>query len=112
MTIFIKNNLKLTAPKGAQPEYRQMQVKNMTGRTGNPVANQFIIYDDYGNVYFQSYLSTIVKLDQSGQVLLDDRTWDYSNTTAKYRREFLGEGVEATRAKIASGEYILTNLNE
>tara|TARA_R110000744_G_scaffold283164_1_gene394722 strand:- start:193 stop:462 length:270 start_codon:yes stop_codon:yes gene_type:complete len=89
-----------------------MQVKNMEGRTGNPVANQFQIYDDFGNVYFQSYTSTIVKIDKKGKVFLDDRTWDYSNTTAKYRREFLGEGVEATRAKIASGEYILTNLNE
>ena len=89
-----------------------MQVENMISRAGNSVANQFIIYDDYGNVYFQSYTSTIVKIDKKGKVFLDDRKWDYSNTTAKYRREFLGEGVEATRAKIASGEYILTNLNE
>jgi len=32
-------------------------------------------------------------------------------TTAKYRREFLNEGVEDTRAKIKSGEYVLTDLN-
>ena len=88
-----------------------MKVKNMEGRTGRPVANQFQIYDDFGNVYFQSYDSIIVKSERAGKVYLDQRTWDYSNTTAKYRREFLGEGVDATRAKIASGEYILTDLN-
>ena len=32
-----------------------MKVKNMTGKMGNPVANQFSIHDDYGNHYFQSY---------------------------------------------------------
>ena len=88
-----------------------MQVKNMKGRTGNPVANQFQIVDDYGNEYFQSYNSTIIKIDAKGKVFLDDATWNYSNTTAKYRREFLNEGVEATRVKITSGEYTLTNLN-
>jgi|TARA_R110000803_G_scaffold40942_1_gene88209 hypothetical protein len=88
-----------------------MKVKNMTGKMGNPVANQFSIHDDYGNHYFQSYDSIIVKSELNGKVYLDGRTWDYSNTTAKYRRKFLNEGVEATRAKIASGEYILTNLN-
>ena len=88
-----------------------MYVENMKGRTGRKVANQFEIVDDYGNRYFQSYNSTIVKIDTKGKVFLDDATWNYSNTTAKYRREFLNEGVEATRAKIASGEYILTNLN-
>ena len=38
-----------------------MKVKNMTGKMGNPVANQFSIHDDYGNHYFQSYDSIIVK---------------------------------------------------
>ena len=88
-----------------------MKVKNMTGRTGREVANQFIITDDKGNQYFQSYKSIIAKRQGDGSIILDGYFWDYSNTTAKYRREFLNEGVEATRAKIASGEYILTDLN-
>lgn len=88
-----------------------MKVQNMLGRTGREVANQFIISDNMGNQYFQSYKSIIAKRKADGSIILDGYFWDYSNTTAKYRREFLNEGVEATRAKIASGEYILTDLN-
>ena len=44
-------------------------------------------------------------------IQLDEKTWDYSKTTAEYRRDFLEEGVDVTREKILSGEYQLTNLN-
>jgi hypothetical protein len=88
-----------------------MKVENMTSPKGNKVANQFIITDDIGNKYFQSYKSIIAKIYTDGKVYLDEATWDYSVTTAKYRREFLNEGVEDTRAKIKSGEYILVDLN-
>ena len=46
-----------------------------------------------------------------GKIYLDEYYWDYSVTTGKYRNEFLGEGIAETRKKIASGEYILTDLN-
>jgi uncharacterized protein affecting Mg2+/Co2+ transport len=90
-----------------------MQVKNMnSSKSGNPVKNQFIIHDDEGNTLFQSYNVIIVKRTNEGKTLLDERYWDYSNTTAKYRRQFLnGEGVNETRDKLKSGEYTLTNLN-
>lgn len=88
-----------------------MKVENMTSPKGNKVANQFIISDDLGNTFFQSYKSIIAKICADGKVYLDEARWDYSVTTAKYRREFLNEGVEDTRAKIKSGEYILTDLN-
>ena len=38
-----------------------MKTENMTSTNGNKVANQFIITDDIGNQYFQSYNSMIVK---------------------------------------------------
>ena len=88
-----------------------MKVENMTSPKGNKVANQFIITDDIGNKYFQSYKSIIAKIYTDGKVYLDSTFWDWSVTTAKYRREFLNEGVEDTRAKIKSGEYILVDLN-
>jgi hypothetical protein len=89
-----------------------MKVKNMTSAKGNKVANQFIITDDNNNEYFQSYRSIIAKRDgDSYQIYLDEYFWDYSVTTGKYRNEFLGEGIAETRAKIKSGEYILTDLN-
>jgi len=88
----------------------KIKVKQMTSsRSGNPVANQFIIYTAEGK-YFQSYDSVIVA-NNSGKITLDNNTWDYSRTTSKYRNEFLGEGIAETRAKIESGEYTLANLN-
>jgi hypothetical protein len=92
-----------------------MKVQNMTSRAGNKVANQFIITDDKGNEYFQSYRSTIVKKDYEGEqvkIYLDEKYWNYSNTTSKYRNDFLDEGIAITRSKIKSGEYILTDLNK
>lgn len=100
-----------------------MKVQNMRSNSGNKVANQFIIsgYEQLGDkdnlpmstVYtetFQSYDSIIAKR-QGDNVLLDERYWDYSVTTSRYRNQFLNENKAITRAKIDSGEYILTNLN-
>ena len=40
-----------------------MKTENMTSTNGNKVANQFIITDDNGNTFFQSYSSIIVKIE-------------------------------------------------
>ena len=82
----------------------------MTSNNGNKIANQFVIYTDNGSI-FQSYNSTIVKID-SGKTYLDKNTWDYSKTTGKYRNIFLNESKKDTEEKIKSGEYILTDLNK
>ena len=71
--------------------------------------NQVIIYTE-NSVLFQSYNSTICKIE-NGQTFLDERFWDYSKTTGKYRNIFLGEEKKETTKKINSGEYKLTNLN-
>ena len=99
-----------------------MNVKNMTSPKGNPVPNQFIITIEspsiYGNfkkrLIFQSYASVIAVVtywDEKTVVELDERYWDFSKTTRKYRSQFLGESTDATRKKIASGIYTLKNLN-
>jgi len=87
------------------------KVRQMTSsRSGNPVANQFIIYTDEGT-YFQSYDSVIAFRDNNRKITLDDYYWDYSRTTGKYRNEFLGECIADTRAKIELGVYKLADLN-
>ena len=86
------------------------KVQNMTSNNGNKIATQFVIYTDTGSI-FQSYNSTIVKLD-SGKTYLDINKWDYSKTTGKYRNIFLNETKKDTEAKIKSGQYILTDLNK
>ena len=99
-----------------------MKVENIESSKGNKIANQFVITDDNGNEFFQSYNSMIVKKDyndhsdQVGQgglkIYLDQKYWNYSNTTGKYRNIFLGETITETKKKIKSGEYILTDLNK
>ena len=89
---------------------KRVKVRNMFGRTGREVPNQFIIETDQGK-YFQSYKSVIAFKDNDNKVTLDEKYWNYSRTTGKYRNEFLGEYIELTRDKIASGEYKLADLN-
>ncbi len=92
-----------------------MKVTNIESNKGNKIANQFIITDDKQNEYFQSYNSMIVKKDyESNQVkiYLDQKYWNYSTTTGKYRNIFLNETIKDTKKKIKSGEYILTDLNK
>ena len=87
----------------------------MTSTSGNKVANQFIINDDNGNIFFQSYSSVIAKIpmfdNDDSKIQLDQKYWNYSNTTGKYRNIFLNENITETRKKIKSGEYKLTDLN-
>ena len=52
------------------------------------VKNQFVASDDNGNTFLQSYNSVIVKRDKNGSVTLDQRFWDYSKTTGRYRNLF------------------------
>ena len=98
-----------------------MKVENITSNSGNKISNQFIITDnDNGNKkeYFQSYNSMIAKkiYDNIGafvvETFLDQKYWNYSNTTGKYRNIFLNETIKDTRAKIKNGTYILTDLNK
>lgn len=79
-------------------------------KSGHPVANQFTISTEEGE-YFQSYSTIIAFRANDGTITLDNDAWNYSRTTAKYRREFLGEYTNETRKKIESGEYKLADLN-
>ena len=88
------------------------RISQMTGRTGQPVANQFIIETAQG-VYFQSYDSIIAFRpdDIARPWQLDRRYWDYSRTTARYRNQFLGLSTKETEKRIADGRIELTDLN-
>lgn len=80
-----------------------------SSRSDKEVANQFIIYDDDGSTYFQSY-RTIIAKKSCGKTYLDEN-WDYSVTTGKYRNQFLGESKRETEAKIKAGIYEVVDLN-
>lgn len=92
-------------------------------RTGKAVANQFIVTEKgegwNGNFIkkevFQSYDSVIVKrvwwANGDIDTELDEKYWNYSKTTSKYRAQFLGENTKETQEKIDNGTYTLANLN-
>lgn len=69
-----------------------------------PAKNQYFITDGNKRI-FQSY-NSIIAIWENGKITLG-RNWDYSQTTGRYRNQFLGEGIAETRKKIASGEYII-----
>jgi len=89
-----------------------MKISQIKGRTGKPVANQFIIRcDDSGWTYFQSYQTMIAKVGDCGAIYLDKNYWDYSTTTGKYRNQFLNMNKDQTQKAINSGEIVLKDLN-
>jgi hypothetical protein len=90
-----------------------IKVRNMTNKNWRQVANQFIINDTETHIeYFQSYAATIVKQVPNDGIYLDEYYWDYSNTTGRYRNQYLGDsGIAETRKKIADGTYKLADLN-
>lgn len=101
-----------------------MKVQNMRStRSNNDIPNQFIITEEgrgaLGNFRrretFQSYTSIIATITywngEFRKVEVDEKYWNYSKTTSKYRSEFLGETTKETEAKIKNGEYKLINLN-
>jgi hypothetical protein len=78
-----------------------MTVRNMVStRTGNPVANQFIIEGD-NKAVFQSYESTIAEIDYKNRKITIGKDWDYSMTTGKYRNSFFDSYFDALNNKKA-----------
>ena len=85
-----------------------VRVEQMSGKN-EEVKNQFVIFTSKGRV-FQSY-DSIICARVDGHTFLDERKWNYSTTTGKYRNIFLGETIKETRSKIESGLYTLVDLN-
>lgn len=84
-------------------------VQNMVSPNGNDVPNQFEIRTGNKRV-FKSYSSIIAVID-GDKITLDADKWNYSNTTSKYRNQFLGETTKETEKKIAASIYKLAKLN-
>ena len=69
------------------------KVENIISNKGNVIPNQFIIYEDNGDITFQSYHSIICQIRDGAlgynKVVVFGSDWDYSTTTSKYRNQFL-----------------------
>ena len=94
----------------------QIKVNNLESpRTGNPVANQYEIETDKYYI-FQSYNTIIAKKERGflGKVILDANSWNYSRTTLKYLKQFLGTNISSKEIeqRIKNGTYKTRNLNK
>lgn len=89
-----------------------MLVTNLQSpRSGQPVANQYLIVMDDGTRIFRSYLSNVCKIDPNGTIYLDEYYWNYSRTTTKYLKEFLQMNIEQIHANMRAGIFKTNNLN-
>ena len=89
-----------------------IEVKNLMNDKGNLVVNQFSIRN--GNFsYFQSYSTIIAKRNIKTDVItLDKKAWNYSKTTSKYLRIWLGIDRNKTEKLIKLKIIKIADLNK
>ena len=89
-----------------------MIVQNMLSLNDNKVANQFIVTLPENVTVFQSY-NTVIAQNRNGKIVLDSKALDYSATTTKYLKQFLGtnESKKQLQDKIKNGFYQVEDLN-
>ena len=111
-------------------KFDHLPMEKLITKGGNPAKNQYVYTEPNGSTIFVSYNSVIAykcndptRLDvDTGKlmlalgyelpiIVLDSDFWEWSVTTSEYRRQFLGEGIDDTRLKIATGQYVLASLN-
>lgn len=89
-------------------------ISHLQTSKGRPSATQIIIYRPECTV-FRSYHSKVALTTiENGQrkVYLDQNTWDYSRTTLRYLGQFLGLTVHGIKIRVASGEFILSDVEK
>lgn len=89
-----------------------MKVENMLSSNGNKIANQFVIMLPENVTVFQSY-ETVIAHNRNGIIVLDVNALDYSATTLKYLKLFLGvtKSKKDLQKDIDSGFYQVEDLN-
>jgi len=86
------------------------QVQNMRSNKGNDIPNQFEIFTKEGKI-FQSYSTVICFIESKTRKIFLDPKYSYSNTTSKYRNQFLNMTTKEIEKKIKTGEIVVKNLN-
>ena len=86
-----------------------IRVYNMQSSNGNDVPNQFEIYTDNGKM-FRSYNSNIAFIPNDEDIIYLGHNWDYSQTTSKYRNQFLGMDKKEILKRIENGTAKVVKL--
>ncbi len=83
------------------------QVVPVHTSNGNQAKDQFDLYFENAQV-FQSYASIIcIIFDDPDEKIVVGDDWDYSRTTAKYRKEFMRGNKKEIELQIKNGDIIL-----
>jgi len=72
--------------------------------------NQIVVVENNGIKTFLSYGKVIV-VTTSNMTYLDQKYYNFSNTTIKHRNTFLKVNNKTFKRKLEQNDYILTNLN-
>jgi len=88
-----------------------MQITQLINSRGNAVANHFVITDNNGARYLQSYKSIVAKVDGPESYWVFGPDWDYSVTTLKHLKSFLGfsGAKKELEAGISAGKIVVDN---
>lgn len=91
-------------------------ISNLKSDKGNIIPNQFeILVNGFDTRYriFQSY-GTVIAVRCLGRIVLDDEALEYSATTLKYLKVFLGTCATKKELykRIEQGEYLTADLNK
>ncbi|QMP19005.1 hypothetical protein FKOIJHOC_00057 [Acinetobacter phage Ab_121] len=92
-----------------------IDIENLYTNSGSKAPNQFnvFIYGQEGNIkVFKSY-NSIIAVRCNGETYLDQGKWDYSPTTLRYLKQWLGtqDSKAEIVKKIEDGIYKLVDLN-
>lgn len=72
-----------------------MMITSLVGRSGKGLANQFVIYEDNGDITFQSYNSKVCQVRKGTlgfeKVVVFGKDYNYSQTTSRNLNIFLEE---------------------
>lgn len=71
--------------------YNNTMVVDNLKVNGKSVANQFILHNEDNLYIFQSYKSTIAKVDLDKATIDIYKNYDYSRTTARHRNNFFAQ---------------------
>ena len=71
--------------------YNGTMVVNNLKVHGRSVANQFVLHNEDNLYIFQSYESTIARVDLDKATIDIYRDFDYSRTTARHRNNFFAQ---------------------
>ncbi len=99
-----------------QKEYPKIAVSALRTGTNQPNPSHIEVWVAGAGRYFISYGNVVAMkpgnpLPGEPTVYLDSKYWCFSNTTARYRTQFLGESRRETERKLKDGTYAFKDLN-